>query len=41
MAVFAKYVGREKFNETLIQNCLVYVENTLQNENDPEMRAAA
>ena len=41
MAVFAKYVGREKFNDTLIQNCLSFVENILQNEHDPEMRCAA
>ena len=41
MAVFAKYIGKEKFNEGLIQNCLSFVENTLINENDPELRSAA
>jgi hypothetical protein len=41
MAVFAQNIGREKFNDTLIENCLSFVEGTLQHENDPEMRAAA
>ncbi len=41
MAVFAQNIGREKFNDSLIENCLAFVEGTLQNDNDPEMRSAA
>ena len=41
MGVFAKYIGRDKFNEEIIQNCLSFVINALSNETDPEIRSAA
>lgn len=41
MGVFAKYISKEKFTDALIDNCLSFVQNTLANENDPELRSGA
>ncbi len=41
MGVFAKYIGKEKFSDSLIDDCLKYVQNVLINDNDPEIRSAA
>lgn len=41
MGVFAKNIGKEKFTDVYVENCLSFVENVLGNENDPEIRSAA
>ncbi len=41
MGIMAKHISREKFNETVIQNCLNFVQNVLKHDNDPEIRSAA
>lgn len=41
IGVFSKFIGRDKFNDEIIQNCLSFVINALSNESDPEIRSAA
>ena len=41
MGVFAKFIGKEKFTDVYINNCLTFVQNVLGNESDPEMKSAA
>lgn len=41
MGVFAKFIGRDKFTDALIEDCLKFVQNVLVNDNDPEIRSAA
>ncbi len=41
MGVFAKHIGKEKFSDSLANDCLNFVQNILTNENDPEIRAGA
>ena len=41
MGVFAKNIGKEKFTDVYVENCLNFVENVLANESDPEIRSAA
>jgi len=37
MGVFAKYIGKDKFTDNLIEDCLKFVQNVLTNDNDPEV----
>lgn len=41
MGVFAKYIGQEKFSDALTNDCLEFVQNILNNDNDPEIRSGA
>lgn len=41
MGVFAKYIGKDKFSETLIEECLQFVQNILTQDQDPEIRSGA
>ena len=41
MGVFAKYIGKNKFSDVLIEDCLKFVQNVLTNESDPDTRSAA
>ncbi|CAF0848327.1 unnamed protein product [Brachionus calyciflorus] len=41
MGVFAKFIGKDKFTDDIVQNCLLFVTNALTNEADPEIRSAA
>ena len=41
MGIMAKHISKEKFNEPVIENCLNFVQNVLNHDNDPEIRSAA
>jgi hypothetical protein len=41
MGVLAKHVGKDKFNQVLIGDCLSFVQSSLNNESDPEIRSGA
>lgn len=41
MGVFAKFIGKEKFSDALTEDCLNFVQNILNNDNDPEIRSGA
>ena len=41
MGVFAKFIGKEKFTDAYINNCLAFVQSVLGHETDPEMKSAA
>ena len=41
MGVFAKFIGKEKFSDSLTNDCLNFVQNILTNDNDPEIRSGA
>lgn len=41
MGVFAKFIGKDKFGDQLIVDCLSFVQNILINDNDPEIRSGA
>lgn len=41
MGVFAKFIGKDKFSDNLTQDCLMFVQSILTNDNDPESRSGA
>jgi hypothetical protein len=41
MGVFAKYVGKEKFSDALVGDCLSFVQSILTAEGDADTRSAA
>lgn len=41
MGVFAKFIGKKKFSDGLTEDCLNFVQNILNNDNDPEIRSGA
>lgn len=40
MGILAKYMNNEKFNNGLINDCLLYVTHVLNNDDDAEKRSA-